>query len=191
MTLLLVNHYHTDIDLTLLQPKGRRMQTYGCRIPASGALDICARLGMPKDEARVIVETSPDYIAFHSRNRMVELVDPTEPSQQSETPVGGDPLPPVFEPKILNPVIARLLDEQRLSEEPLPMLAEELVDSDTDIAQPEATGALDPGVKDALADSMPSSRWSREKLIDFANAKGLDISDDMSKNAILRKLRGV
>lgn len=240
--LLLCNHYHTDLEINLLQPRGRRLQVFGCRVPAGGAVDVCARLGLSKFEARIIVEASPDYINFHARNRMVELVDPAEqpalvdsreakrqgiiqalkemgapPSGvligppegmgieehqatldkmftarllRPSTPVGGDPSPEAPTEKVMNPVIARMLEEQELGDGPLPELVEETL-VEKEAAQPDAVSALDPGVKEALTDNMPSSRWSREKLAEYAKAKGLDVPDDMSKNAILRKLRGV
>lgn len=42
-----------------------------------------------------------------------------------------------------------------------------------------------------LDDNMPSSRWTQEKLLNYARSKGIQVVDGASKNAILRKIRGL
>lgn len=54
---------------------------------------------------------------------------------------------------------------------------------------PAPTGTLEPGLKDMIVDTIPSTRWTQERLAEHAVKLGIDIKG-LSKNAILRKIRG-
>lgn len=51
--------------------------------------------------------------------------------------------------------------------------------------------ALDPSIREALTDNTPSSKWTRDRLMEHAKSKGIEVRDGDSKNRILRKLRGM
>lgn len=230
--LLLVNNYQTDLEVNLLFPKGRRVLTIGCRVPVGQAVDVCARLNLPKMEARAIVEASPDYITMFSRGRMVELVDVEQTVKEETTareekrrqtyrklvdcgitPSGilvGPPegmstekyekvLDKMFETPPPRPVYVP--DEVKVPavqaapivKNEVPSIAAAELPSETlteSTITASSSEALEPGVREALSDAIPSTRWSKEKLLEHARSKNLDVSEEMSKNALLRKIRG-
>lgn len=63
------------------------------------------------------------------------------------------------------------------------------MESDSQLA--ETGDALEGSVRAQVDDAIPSSKWPREKLLEYAKKRGMDVPDNMSKNAILRKIRGV
>lgn len=69
-------------------------------------------------------------------------------------------------------------------------ISDEKASSSEDETLVKATSGLDLGSV-TLDAATPSTRWSKEQLLEHARSRGLQVTDDMSKNAILRKLRGM
>lgn len=154
------------------------------------------------DEADAVPETESPPL----RNGLVEL--PSPPPVIELAPI-GDPSPPSTHPDTLplpsqpgttredgqkmieneKRIAAAFQEAQKLSRGDGVRPAPSPMELDGDEKEPAASGTLDPGVKELLVDTIPSTRWSHERLVEHAQAKGID-TKGMSKNAILRRLRG-
>ena len=179
--LLLINRYQTDIELSLAKMVSVRATTLRhdrermtpLRIPSGQSVDICKFLGMSKDEAKAVLQASPDYVRMHSRGKMVLLSD-EEHAVHIETE----------RPKIVPKAVQVETEVRDYS-----VVPGDTLDPPAD-AQPAQTDGLDPAVKQQFSDNLPSTRWDRERLAEYAKGKGIEVYDGMSKNAILRKIRG-
>jgi hypothetical protein len=195
--LLLVNHFHTDLVVSVQKKSGRRTQTLGCCVPANGAVDVCEHFAMGEDEVRALLLASPDFQHLMARGHLLELVTPEEALVVPEgAPRGGDPLPPAPVVPVVNPVVAMLLEEAKAAETvPLPRLVEELVSDDDGSAEAAVDSAdapaLDPNAKSVLSSATPSTQWTRDQLLAYAEEHGVAVNPSDSKNVVLRKLRGM
>ena len=57
------------------------------------------------------------------------------------------------------------------------------------LAESKVTSGLDAGHAATLDATTPSVRWDKPKLLEYARARNVNVSDDMPKNTILRKIR--
>lgn len=153
----------------------------------------------------------PDVVsmAHDGSLQLVPLGSTLDTQPGDRPPMGGDPLPPINHadelplppwPRTTKEDGQRMIAEEKAAtaaflEAQARSRGEAVPDGAPDAqalaetGEPEAAGALEPGMKDLLADTIPSTRWSAEKLAEYAMARGLDVKG-MSKNAILRKIRG-
>jgi hypothetical protein len=232
--LLLVNHADSAMELSFPWRRGPRRPFVFARVPLNGVVDIAEVFPeLSKDQARVVIENSPDYIRFRTKF-LVELVDESSPPpdrrlppvvetktgfnvlpidspEMPPMPPNGDPEPAPYHPFTPPMPIERGVTRERAAE----ILAQEKAAAEAyqkaqkaheagDLApmtmppssseaaesgEPTATGGLEPGMKEQLADSIPSTRWSQERLTAYAAEKGIDVTG-LSKNAVLRKIRG-
>ena len=219
--LFLLNRHYTDVELGLNRPVSCRATTLRrdrtrptpIHIKAGSHVNVCELLGVSKDEARRVVESSSDYISLRISQRL-SLIDPDEsferwtlgdyekvPAVMREEPyeirrsTRGKHLPPELD-EFGEPIpkeTATVESVRRPVHSSAPTGGEAPPDGGVldEAKEPAAAGALDPGVREAIADSTPSTKWDRERLVAFAVARGIIVPDGMSKNAILRKLRGL
>lgn len=219
--LILQNDSETDVDLSLNKQvscgqttlRKNRFRLTPCHIKAGGYIDVCVLLEMDVASAREVVESSHDYKMLHL-HRHLHLVDldetlakwqagehppvvesePWEEPYESRRSTRGAHLPPELD-EFGEPIpgVPQTNSARARASAALPKASPD--DPTTtpviDAAEPAAAGALDPGIRAALADSIPTTKWDKTKLLEYARAKGLTIPDDMSKNSILRKLRGL
>ncbi len=154
--------------------------------------DICDAYGLTPDEALAAVLDSPEVQHFTRACGPLLVIDQRpkqapKPTVVPEAPVVAgtvyvnDDAPP--------PPIRREVAEVK------PSKVAERVISRSDIAQDlaqQASGsdneANDSGPP-VLTDNMPSARWTRERLAAYAEERGLTIPPEMSRNAILKKIR--
>lgn len=210
--LLIVNQHDTTIVLDIAYAKsvaaatmrrGRVIPTT-VTIPVNGAVNLCEVLNVSKAEALQIVESSPNIDRMWHRGNMIRVVDPDiadaaraarKAASLVETMAATPPTTQehVFQARIapvLPSAAAHVPTAAHGSDAPTsPGMTTAFDDGTTQEIAP--TGALDPNLRQVASDAIPSTRWERERLIDYARTRGLEIPDDMSKNAVLRKLRGV
>lgn len=50
---------------------------------------------------------------------------------------------------------------------------------------------LEPGLREEVSASLPSTKWTKQQLLEYALERGLNVTEDSSKNQILRRIRGL
>lgn len=118
----------------------------------------------------------------------------TEPQQRPPPAPPKPPKPPVKRGRIAGrPMSASSLSSPQVRKAALRELGpDERVRTSEDQAlleETKATSGLDAGFTASLDATTPSVRWDKAKLLEFARAKNVNVTDDMPKNTILRKIR--
>lgn len=182
MPSFLINSSHTGINAVLnrSRPVRRtRSELTPVHIGAGKKLDLEAILGISADEALALVESSSDlqrYMQPHGPLLFTQNGKPTHAvkcgdarTKHKDKPVRVEMVLPTR--KILGP--------QAFDASP----------DDSNVTGIPSAG-LDPSLREQISDNVPSTRWSKEQLDAYAKKKGLN-TVELSKNATLRKLRGM
>lgn len=138
---------------------------------------------------------------------VVDATSTTTPAMLDEAPVtgaGGQTSAPKTPPKPPKPpvkrgrILGRAMSASSLSAPEVRKAAlrelgpDERVVAHEDIellAESKVTSGLDAGHVATLDATTPSVRWDKPKLLEYARARNVNVSDDMPKNTILRKIR--
>lgn len=178
--MLLVSTLSQHATLTLKAEKvGRKFVATTVYVPANGATDVCAYLQVDKDTAKKLVLESAEYWRFYPS---MILVDPSETPVTSPLPDWKEGVePPLYEE---GPHIAPVVEQQ-------PQQVAAPSNDIVDTVQAEDKVHVENPTVLVADDAVPSTKWSKDRLFAYAKEKGLSVTDDMSKNALLRKIRGV
>lgn len=159
-------------------------------------LEELAKLELTDTPISGLLEGPPPGVSDEEYVKLLDkMVNPPKPA-----PI-GDPTPPKPQAPVRNAVVERLTEQMRQMKANDPEYRFELmekaaatgqaVDDSVDVSKADtgSSGDLDPGARAQLADTIPSTRWDRERLLEYARSRGLQVPDDAAKNFILRKIR--
>lgn len=219
-TLWLQSATHMNVSLTLQHVRGvaspglrRGVALTSVCVPAGGHVDLCRVLGVSLEEAKKILEGSPEYQLHRAKQRVYALEYPpltapvgppvvvqAPPAPQDRTP-RLVPVPSVTP----EPVVAQVDGDGDGDEDededgaPVPTLPTEL----DGVSEPLGEMPLPPAPIGAVADmagpsddaeveiplTEPSMDWTEEQLRAYAIARGIDVAKTRSKTGILRAIR--
>lgn len=155
--------------------------------------DLCDAYGLSVQEAITAVLESREASAYLRPGGPLVLVDATAQAQakpKAAADVDGVIAGTIYKNDDVAPPPLMLMSREP---EKTSKHGERVVtrsDLATEAAQAGADTALpEEGGPPALTDNMPSVRWSRERLVEYAEARGVTIPPEMSRNAILKKIR--
>lgn len=177
-----------------------RAQAVTLRVPARGKIDVISALGVKtKAEAIEILDASSEFASRFPD--LMCLVDPEEAAKKRTEKLANtkksEEARAIREAALeearkieterakreLEALTRRMFQDARMDRpRPLIQKQEEPVEDKQVAMVPD-----DP--KDVIPDNIPSTRWDRARLAEYAATRGLTITDEMSKNAILRALR--
>ena len=202
--LFLLNTQGTQLLLNLEHPRSvasatlrrGRTQPTPVTIKAGGRLELCSFFELSKAEVLQIVEKSEELSRLPPG--VVRVFDPEAPKQR---PHPSQIITPTREAEkeeqwrrarrkeLEDEMKAAKQGKQKLGvKTSTPQFDED--DPSDDSSGPAPGEALEPGMVSQFSDSLPSTKWTKTQLVEYATAKGLDV-EGLSKNAILRKLREV
>ena len=148
------------------------------RLAPGASVDIAPYLGVSLEEARAVVLASDEVKQGCLKGSLV-VIDGSEVVEGKLHKVDYIDYPPI--------VFASQPEETKRNERIIENTAKMIEEKSTE----EADLAREAGVTTSvdISDSMPSARWSRERLLQYAEDRGIKIPENMSRNAILKKLR--
>ena len=169
-------HQHSVASATLR--KNRSVPT-PLRIMPGDSVDICEYLGVSLEAARQVVADSVEVTHF-CRNGQLAVMDSSGVVQGKLYTIDFIEYPPLQLKQVNSQEVRR---NERVIE-PTEYAKEEEAQAATELAQ--AVGIT---ASTEFSDSVPSARWSREKLLQYAKDRGINVPDNISRNALLKKLR--
>jgi hypothetical protein len=142
-------------------------------------VDICEFLGISLETAREVVAESAE-VAHFCRTGQLTVMDTTGTIQGRVYTVDYIEYPPLQ----VSPATSSDVRRNERVIEPTEYAKEEEVQAAAELAQ--AVGIT---ASTEFSDSIPSARWSRERLLQHAKDRGINVPDNISRNALLKKLR--
>lgn len=185
----------------------RRDRVMGTHIvvPPRVSLDLCALLGVDREGVLDVLSKSPEFIHMSDEKGWLSVIDTTRPAptslvtaqehEASRARVINDDIERQRELHIrrsqghedteddLRRAVRSGANASRVDEDGSPTI--EYASSASTFTGP------DPNALEEVSDSMPSARWTRDRLAVWARARGFEAPTTMSKNALLRKIRSL
>lgn len=171
-----------------------RTQPTPIRLPPSGRVELCAYLGLSKEEVLAVLEKSKELKSF--QNGSIRILDPDAPRQKAKpkdiiTLTDAAKKEELWREKRRKELEAEKLAQSRGKDKLDMQVGMDLVITDNqeeETSGPVAGEALEPGMMEKMSDALPSTKWTKTQLANYARERGIDV-DGLSKNAILRKIR--
>lgn len=182
----LVNQTSLLLNINLAQPRSLASTTMrkgrtapvALRIEPGQQVNISTYLNVSDDEARAVLKASDEVHQGCLKGRLV-VIDGSEVVQGVLQKIDYIDYPPLSKPA--EP------EEKYRNERVIDSGARMLEEKSSEEANLAKDAGISPSVD--ISDSMPSARWSRERLMQYAEDRGIKIPETMSRNAILKKLR--
>lgn len=171
--------FYVEKRLSLAAPTQRRNRSmaFPLLLPVGGTIDVCAQLDVKKNDARAILDSSPEYTRLrdnfgHVREIDYELcaIEALGEALQALTVERAQPAIEVV--PVVEAPVAEVLTAPAAMDDVQGAIA-----------------ALPTGAVQIDAADSPSSGWPQERLYKYALGLGLSVTENMSKNAILKKIR--
>lgn len=202
MSLLLANNGTSDIIVGVAKWRnakattlraGQEMPTY-LKVPARHSINVLDHLKVTKTEAVDILDRSQEVQKFLHPNGPLRIVDLDVPRRDKTDSQIQDIIKKnaeiIEEGKRIE---AEWRKQKELAADPGHTPVEPIKNAaeleDQELRDMQASDASVDSLKATLVEGLPSTRWSREKLLDYAKKQGLTLDEHLSKNAILKALR--
>lgn len=163
-------------------------------VPPKGRIDLVRYLDVTKEEAMDVLERSDEVQYFAQPGGPLLIIDPdtvkpaTTEEEQNEIARENERREAAKAKAVEE---ARKAREEAEQDQKIHRIIDEPVQTEDEAEQAAQDKALEStlDLQGMVTGALPSTRWSRQELLDYADKHNIDVGEAKSKNAILRELR--